>query len=70
MSVAGLNYVKAMNALYERRPFILTEGSAGLVQAHSQSEDWISIILGANIPLILREDASWAIPANRTGKCS
>lgn len=52
--MAGLVYVKVMNALYERRPFISTEGFVETVPAHSQPEDLIGTILGASFPFIFR----------------
>ena len=54
MSEARRHYQQVMNSLYDRRPFIATDGFVGLAPAHSQQGDWICIILGANFPFILR----------------
>ena len=53
-SVARRNYQSVMNLLYARRPFISKEGFVGLAPAHSQQGDCICIILGADVPFILR----------------
>lgn len=47
-------YMGVMKSLYERRPFISTEGFVGLAPAHSRQDDCICIILGASFPFILR----------------
>jgi hypothetical protein len=53
-SPACQGYVIAIEYLHNRRPFISKEGHVGLVPAHSQPGDFIRILYGAIVHLVLR----------------
>jgi hypothetical protein len=55
-SRAGLSYMRFMRQMYGRRPLRTRNGYAGLGPTYTAKEDIVCIILGAQVPYVLRPD--------------
>jgi hypothetical protein len=55
---AGHSYMTFMNQMYGRRPFRTQNGYVGLGPAHMMKGDIVCLILGAQVPYVLRPDGN------------
>ncbi|KAF2489180.1 HET-domain-containing protein [Lophium mytilinum] len=60
---AFIAYMGRMQRMYDSRPFLSKEGYVGLCPMEAEKEDVIVVILGAQVPFVVRkrEDGAWRL---------